>query len=78
MRAEETKERWATMLEKQDKKIALETARVAVKNWKEDFLILTTDMSGMDEEVKAVHMLYGRRHLSRNRHSQDDTFVGCR
>jgi hypothetical protein len=57
LRAQETKKRWATMLEKQDRKIELETAMVAVKKRKEDFLILKTDMSGMDEEVKAAHTL---------------------
>jgi hypothetical protein len=48
------------MLEKQDKNIELETARVVVKKRKrkEDFMIPTTDMSNMDDKVNTTHMFY--------------------
>jgi hypothetical protein len=43
------------MLEKQDKNIELEMARVAVKNRKHDFMTLTADTSSL---VKAEHMFF--------------------
>jgi hypothetical protein len=46
------------MLEKQDKKIKLETARVTVKKRKEDLMILIADTFNMDEEVKATHIFF--------------------
>jgi hypothetical protein len=48
------------MLEKQDKNIELETARVVVKKRKrkEDFMIPTTDMSNTDDKVNTTHMFY--------------------
>jgi hypothetical protein len=35
-------------VEKQEKKIELETMRVVVKKMREDFMILITDISNMD------------------------------
>jgi hypothetical protein len=46
------------MLEKQDKKIELETARVTVKKRKKDFMILIAYTFNMDEEVKATHTFF--------------------
>jgi hypothetical protein len=45
-------------MEKQEKKIELETMRVVVKKIREDFMILITDISNMDDEVKTAHMLF--------------------
>jgi hypothetical protein len=46
------------MLKTQDKKIELETTRVAVKKRKGDFMNLTANTSNMDDEVKTVYMFY--------------------
>jgi hypothetical protein len=40
-----------------------------VKKRKEDFMILTAETSSMDDEVKAVHMLF---HLARDGTTPDD------
>jgi hypothetical protein len=45
-------------MEKQEKKIELETMRVVVKKMREDFMILIADISNMDDEVKTAHMLF--------------------
>jgi hypothetical protein len=57
-RAAKAGERWAAIMEKQENKMELKTTRVTVKNVKEDFMILIADTSSMDDEVKAVHMLF--------------------
>jgi hypothetical protein len=58
MQAAEADERWAAIMEKQEKKIELETTRVVVKKRKEYFMILTADTSNMDDKVKAMHLLF--------------------
>jgi hypothetical protein len=58
MRAAKADERWAAIMEKQEKKIELETTRVVVKKRKEYFMILTADTSNMDDKVKAMHLLF--------------------
>jgi hypothetical protein len=63
MKADET---WAAIMEKQEKKIELETTRVVVNKRKEDFIILTTDTSNMDNEVKGRAHALPRRYLEGN------------
>jgi hypothetical protein len=48
----------AAIMEKQEKKIELETTRVVVKKRKQYFMILIADTSNMDDKVKAVHLLF--------------------
>jgi hypothetical protein len=51
-------ERWASMMEKQEKKIEIKTTRVAVNKMREDYMSLTVDTSDIYDEVKAAHMLF--------------------
>jgi hypothetical protein len=51
-------ERWATLLQKQEEKMLIEKERVAVKKCKEDFLLLTASMIGMDPRVLVAHNFY--------------------
>jgi hypothetical protein len=47
------------LLEKQEMKIEIVRPKVAVKQYrKENMLILTSDMSNMDPEMKACHMIH--------------------
>jgi hypothetical protein len=45
-------------MEKQEKKITVEMTRVAVNKRKEDFMILITDTSNMDNKVMAARLLF--------------------
>ena len=46
--------RWATLMEKTDIKLELEKSNVVVKKRREDFMILTADVSSLDPQAKAA------------------------
>ena len=58
--------RWATLMDKPDKKLELKKTKVASKKRREDFMILTADVSTLDPQAKAACDLLRAGDLPRN------------
>ena len=46
--------RWVTLMDKTNKKLELEKAKAASKKRREDFMVLTADVSALDAQAKAA------------------------
>ena len=50
--------RWEALLQKADIKLKLTKSKIVVLKMKEDFMILTADVSSMSPQVKATHTMF--------------------
>ena len=58
MRHAQMDKRWDALLQKTDIKLDLVKSKVAVLKRKEDFMILTADVSNMTPQLKAAHTMF--------------------
>ena len=58
MRRAQNDKRWDVLMQKTDMKLELTKSKVVMMKRKEDFMILPTDMSNMNPQVKEAHDMF--------------------